>query len=188
MGEQSKDHCTARSTSISLNSSLVGKIPPPEQSGGGIILCMDTPEWDDYKPKEIELPKPIIPENILKDLTEFVQNALEKENKLMSITSDVLDQLYMEIGGDEETASLVISYIQRRHKWDVELLAERRDVDEVLYREHDLFDEHMWDKVMNTKAISDLHHEVWKLSQKYISRAIKEVLASDNGTSEEPAF
>ncbi len=188
MGEQSKDHRTARSTSISLNSSLVGKIPPPEQSGGGIILCMDTPEWDDYKPKEIELPKPIIPENILKDLTEFVQNALEKENKLMSITSDVLDQLYMEIGGDEETASLVISYIQRRHKWDVELLAERRDVDEVLYREHDLFDEHMWDKVMNTKAISDLHHEVWKLSQKYISRAIKEVLASDNGTSEEPAF
>jgi hypothetical protein len=188
LGEQSKDHRTARSTSISLNSSLVGKIPPPEQSGGGIILCMDTPEWDDYKPKEIELPKPIIPENILKDLTEFVQNALEKENKLMSITSDVLDQLYMEIGGDEETASLVISYIQRRHKWDVELLAERRDVDEVLYREHDLFDEHMWDKVMNTKAISDLHHEVWKLSQKYISRAIKEVLASDNGTSEEPAF
>ena len=149
---------------------------------------MDTPEWDDYKPKEIELPKPIIPENILKDLTEFVQNALEKENKLMSITSDLLDQLYREIGGDEETASLVISYIQRRHKWDVELLAERRDVDEVLYREHDLFDEHMWDKVMNTKAISDLHHEVWKLSQKYISRAIKEVLSSDNGTPEEPAF
>jgi hypothetical protein len=188
LGEQSKDHCTARSTSISLNSSLVGKIPPPEQSGGGIILCMDTPEWDDYKPKEIELPKPIIPENILKDLTEFVQNALEKENKLMSITSDVLDQLYREIGGDEETASLVISYIQRRHKWDVELLAERRDVDEVLYREHDLFDEHMWDKVMNSKAISDLHHEVWKLSQLYISRAINEVLRSDNGTPEEPAF
>ena len=52
---------------------------------------------------------------------------------------------------------------------------------------HNIFDEHMWDKVMNTTAISDLHHETFKLSQKYIARAIAEVLAKD-GTAEQPAF
>ena len=112
---------------------------------------------------------------------------MEKENELMSLTADVLDRLYREIGGEEETATLVISYLQRRHKWDMELLAERRDVDDILFREHNLFDEYMWDKVMNTNAISDLHHEVYKLSQTYIARAIREVLRKD-GAEEQPPF
>ena len=148
---------------------------------------MDEINWEDYNPKEIKLPNTSIPKNLFRELVEFLQNAMEKENELMSLTADVLDRLYQEIGGEEETASLVISYLQRRHKWDVELLAERRDVDDILFREHNLFDEYMWDKVMNTQAISDLHHEVYKLSQTYIARAIREVLRKD-GTEEQPAF
>ncbi len=146
-------------------------------------------EFYDQEPKheKIELPKLSIPKNLLRELIEFVQNALEKDEKQMSITSDYLDELYDTIENDDETATLVISYLQRRHKWDVELLADRRDVDEMLFKEHSLFDDHMWEKVMNTTAISDLHHEVWKLSQKYISRAIQEVLNKD-GTAEQPAF
>ena len=148
---------------------------------------MDEINWEDYNPKEIKLPNTSIPKNLFRELVEFLQNAMEKENELMSLTADVLDRLYQEIGGEEETASLVISYLQRRHKWDVELLAERRDVDDILFREHNLFDEYMWDKVMNTQAISDLHHEVYKISQTYIARAIREVLLKD-GAEEQPAF
>ncbi len=148
---------------------------------------MDEINWEDYYPKEIKLPDTSIPKDLFRELVEFLQNAMEKENELMSLTTDVLDRLYREIGGEEETATLVISYLQRRHKWDVELLAERRDVDDILFREHNLFDEHMWDKVMNAQAISDLHHEVYKLSQTYIARAIREVLRKD-GTEEQPAF
>jgi len=148
---------------------------------------MDEINWEDYNPKEIKLPDTSIPKDLFRELVEFLQNAMEKENELMSLTTDVLDRLYREIGGEEETATLVISYLQRRHKWDVELLAERRDVDDILFREHNLFDEHMWDKVMNAQAISDLHHEVYKLSQTYIARAIREVLRKD-GTEEQPTF
>ena len=148
---------------------------------------MDEINWEDYNPKEIKLPDTSIPKDLFRELVEFLQNAMEKENELMSLTADVLDRLYREIGGEEETATLVISYLQRRHKWDMELLAERRDVDDILFREHNLFDEYMWDKVMNTQAISDLHHEVYKISQTYIARAIREVL-SKNGTEEQPAF
>jgi hypothetical protein len=148
---------------------------------------MDEINWEDYNPKEIKLPETSIPKDLFRELVEFLQNAMEKENELMSLTTDVLDRLYREIGDEEETATMVISYLQRRHKWDVELLAERRDVDDILFRDHNLFDEHMWDKVMNAQAISDLHHEVYKLSQTYIARAIREVLRKD-GTEEQPAF
>lgn len=148
---------------------------------------MDEFNWEDYDPKEIKLPDRAIPKNLLREIVEFLHNAMERENKLVSFTEDTLDRLYREIGGEEETATLVISYLQRRHKWDVELLAERRDVDDILYREHNLFDEHMWDKVMNTTAISDLHHEVYKLSQTYIAKAIREALRKD-GTEKKPAL
>ena len=148
---------------------------------------MDEINWEDYNPKEIKLPETSIPKDLFRELVEFLQNAMEKENELMSLTTDVLDRLYREIGDEEETATMVISYLQRRHKWDVELLAERRDVDDILFRDHNLFDEYMWDKVMNAQAISDLHHEVYKLSQTYIARAIREVLRKD-GTEEQPAF
>ena len=149
---------------------------------------MEDSFWDDYEGEKIEFPPVAIPKDLLKELSNFVQNALAKENKLMSFTAEVLDELYRELGTEEEVcASHIVSYLQRRHKWDVELLAERKDVDEMLYTQHNIFDEHMWDKVMNTNAMSDLHHEVFKLSQTYISRAINEVLTKD-GTAEQPAF
>ena len=138
--------------------------------------------WDEFKGKKLELPPVSIPPNLLRELAEFVQNAMEKESRLMSMTVEVLDALYREIDNDDETASYIISYLQRRHYWDVELLAERRDVDEMLMKRHNIFDEHMWEND---------GHEVYKLSQKYIARAIKEVLSKD-GTAdrppEQPAF
>lgn len=143
--------------------------------------------WNEVVGKKIILPPVFIPENVLRQIAEFVQNAMEKENRLMSLTVEVLDALYRQIGNEDEAATYVVSYLQRRHHWDVELLAERRDVDDMLMKRHNIFDEHMWEKVMNTTAISDLHHEVYKMSQKYIARAIKEALAKD-GTAENPAF
>ena len=148
---------------------------------------MDESLWDDFIGKKIELPSTNIPKDLLRELSEFVQNALEKENKLVSLTAEVLDELYRQIDDDDIASSHIVSYLQRRHHWDVELLAERRDVDEMLMARHNIFDEHMWDKVMNTTAISDLHHETFKLSQKYIALAINEVLTKD-GTAEQPAF
>jgi len=148
---------------------------------------MDEDNWEELMGEKIELPPVEIPKDLLKQLSEFVQNALAKEDKLMSFTTEVLDELYREIGDEDISASHIISYIQRRHHWDVELLAERRDVEEMLMTKYNIYDEHMWDKVMNTTAISDLHHETFKLSQTYIARAIREVLAKD-GTAEQPAF
>lgn len=144
-------------------------------------------EEEAYEGQEIELPQSFLPQSLLEQLSSFIANheivlGLNQRETHMDLTTDLLDQLYSEIGNEELSATHVISYIQRRHKWDIELLAERQDIDEMLYREYDTFDEHMWEKVLNTEAISDLHSEVYKLSQIYILKAIKEVFKRDNKT------
>ena len=99
---------------------------------------------------------------------------------MTSLAKHTLDQLYDEIGSPDDAATTIISYIQQRHGWDVELLAERREVEEMLFRRHNKFDEKIWEKVLNTDAISDLHHETYKLSQTYIGYAIEEVLSEED--------
>jgi hypothetical protein len=37
----------------------------------------------------------------------------------------------------------------------------------------------MWAKVLNTEAFSDMHHEVFKVTQTYIARAVDEVMRKD---------
>jgi hypothetical protein len=61
----------------------------------------------------------------------------------------------------------------------MELLAERHDVDDALFTRYHTFDENMWAKVLNTEAFSDMHHEVFKVTQTYIARAVDEVMRKD---------
>lgn len=134
---------------------------------------------DEYEPHEIDLPEVFVHSNSLFELGFFLSNAIKREEEMSSLAREVLDRLYDEIGHDEDTASVIIGYIQRRHGWDVELLAERSEVDNILFQEHSAFDDEMWEKILNTDAISDLHHETYKLSQIFIRRAIKEVLRDE---------
>lgn len=130
--------------------------------------------------QEIILPVVRISENSLRELATFIAEAVAKETHMASVAKQYLDELYSEIGSPDEAATTIISYIQRRHGWDVELLAEKREVEEMLFKRFSRYDEDIWEKIMNTDAISDLHHEVYKLSQKYIAFAIDEVLNEED--------
>lgn len=143
----------------------------------------------DFYPEEINLPDVNVPASTLWEISMFIAQAMMEEERMASLTKRVLDELYEEIGSPDDAATTIISYIQQRHGWDVELLAEKREVEEMLFRRFSRFDEKMWEKVMNTDAISDLHHEVYKLSQVYIAYAIDEVLHEedlDDGGDEHP--
>lgn len=130
--------------------------------------------------EEIVLPSVQIPRDSLKELARFISEAVTKENQMASVAKQYLDELYGEIGSPDEAATTIISYIQRRHGWDVELLAEQREVEDMLFKRFNRYDEDIWAKVLNTDAISDLHHEVYKLSQEYIAKAIDEVLDEED--------
>ena len=135
--------------------------------------------WEELEPQPIELPPIPATRMTIYQISEFIANALERDEKQMGITKDYLDKLYEEIGNDEEAATMVISYVQQRHNWDMELLAERHDIDDALFTRYLTFDENMWAKVLNTEAFSDMHHEVFKVTQTYIARAVDEVMRKD---------
>jgi preprotein translocase subunit SecA len=90
---------------------------------------------------------------------------------------DYLDELIEDFG--DECVIPIISYIQRYMGWDMEILLEQSDVENFLMKNHSLFDEDMWLKVLNTKAINEFHSAVFRLSQTYLSDAVAEVLMKE---------
>lgn len=140
-------------------------------------------------PEEIQLPDVYVPASTLFEISSFIARAMEKEEQMASLVKRVLDELYEEIGSPDDAATTIISYIQQRHGWDIELLADKREVEDMMFQRFSRFDEEIWAKVLNTDAISDLHHETYKLSQTYIAYAIDEVLNEediDDGGHEHP--
>lgn len=136
----------------------------------------EQPEFEGGAPEELSLPEIDTPKGTIYELAAFIARAIDEEERMAALASDYLDKFYEEVGNDEEAASAVLSYIQSRHKWDVELLAEKVEVEQILYEDYSCFDEDIWDKVMNTNAIAELHHQVHNISVAYIKEAIEEVL------------
>ena len=75
-----------------------------------------------------------------------------------------------------------------RHKWQIELLAEKSEVEQILYETYSVYDDEIWEKVLNTDAISELHHQVHALSTTYIKEAIAEVVEGPEDEFEEDIF
>lgn len=136
----------------------------------------EQPEFEGATPEELSLPEIDTPKGTIFELAAFIARAVDEEERMAALASDYLDRFYEEVGNDEQAASAVLSYIQSRHQWDVELLAEKTEVEQILYEEYSYFDDDIWEKVMNTNAIAELHHQVHGISVAYIKEAIEEVL------------
>jgi hypothetical protein len=134
---------------------------------------------DDLNPEEVEFPHSELPKPILFELSQFIAAAVKRDMKTAKLVNHVLDQLYDAIGEDYAPTA-IMGYVARRHRWDIDIIAEGAEVENILLRDHSIFDDDMWAKVLNTDAISDLHHEVYKLGVQYMDRAINEVLLSEN--------
>lgn len=138
------------------------------------------PDEDIY---ELELPTELpVPHSALFDLFLFISNAREEDENSMSMIRHYLNELYDEYANefperDSETlASDIMNYLARRHKWEVELLWDKKETEEMLFRRYNTYDPHIWDKVQETKAVRDLHRAVYEVSQEYLRRALEEVV------------
>lgn len=136
-------------------------------------------------PEELSLPEVETPRSTIYELAAFIARAMDEEERMTALAKDYLDRLYAEFPSEEEAASAVLSYIQSRHKWDVELLAEKNEVEQILYEDYSCFDEDIWEKVLDTDAISELHHQVHNISVAYIKEAIEEVLDAADAEEED---
>lgn len=150
------------------------------------IVLMDErhPDFENgSEPEELRLPEIDISRSTLYEIGSFIARAMNEEERVTALAKDYLDKFYDEVGNAEQAASAIISYIQLRHKWEVELLAEKSEVEQILYESYSVYDDEIWEKVLNSEAFSELHHQVHNISTAYIKEAIEEVIGieqSDN--------
>ena len=113
-----------------------------------------------------EIPTPESLQNIFQVMSYMIEND-KKEDSLNDTVRDYLDELTEDFG--EDCIVPIMSYIQQFMGWDLEILVEQADVEDFLMKKYSLFDNDMWKKVLNTKAINELHQAVFRLSQTYLS-------------------
>jgi hypothetical protein len=77
--------------------------------------------------------------------------------------------------GDEALLELLVA-IDRKGRWETEIIAEQADVDNILMSKYGAFDDEMWEKIQDTKAWAEMHREVFTVSKKWIETAIDEVM------------
>lgn len=107
----------------------------------------------------------------------FMIDADNREEVMKKEIRDSLDSFYDEYG--DECTVPIISYVQQVMGWDLEILLDRSEVDNFLMKNYSLFDETIWQKVLKTRAINELHHEVFRISQTYLNDAVAEVLMKE---------
>jgi hypothetical protein len=111
-------------------------------------------------------------------VSQFFIEADRKEKRVNKEVSRLLDRLYEKHGEDQASISLM-NYIGAKMGWDIEILMEKFEVEDYLMNAHNIFDENIWRKVLGTSAMSDFRREVFSLSQTYLTRAVREVLAKE---------
>jgi len=111
-------------------------------------------------------------------VSQFFIEADRREKRVNKEVSRLLDKLYEKHGEDEVSISLM-NYIGTKMGWDIEILMEKYEVEDYLLGSHNIFDENIWRKVLGTSAMSDYRREVFALSQTYLTRAVREVLARE---------
>lgn len=91
-----------------------------------------------------------------------------------------MQAIYTKAGNDEEAASAIINYLSHRHKWSMEVLVEKKDVEEMFFSMFSHYDENIWAKFVGTQAMSDLYHEVYKLSREFIEIGLREIMSKES--------
>lgn len=132
---------------------------------------------------ELQLPEELpVPHTELAELFLFMSQAREEEDKTMSMVRHYMNELYDEYSTefperDSEMVGIeIVAYLCRRHKWNAELLWDRKDAEDMLFRRFNTYDPNIWAKIMETDALREMHRAVYQVSQKYLADAIEEVI------------
>lgn len=124
--------------------------------------------------EEIELPDVQEANSFIEMLSDFFIEADRKEKRAAIAVKRGLQGILENHGQPASIAA--IHLIQRFEGWDLEILLEKSDVEDYLMKVYDIYDDDIWDKVLNTQAMIDFRRRVYDLSQTYLAVAVQEVL------------
>lgn len=80
--------------------------------------------------------------------------------------------------GEEAVLDLMFA-IDRNMGWASEIVANRSEVDNILFDRYGAFDQHIWYKVQDTKAWAKMHRQVYKMTRRYLAAAVDEVVQGE---------
>lgn len=84
----------------------------------------------------------------------------------------------VETFGEESIIDLVCA-ADRAMGWSSEIIANRSEVENLMFERHGAFDDHLWQKVQQTKSWEKMHHQLYKMTKKYLVAAVDEVVQSE---------
>lgn len=133
-------------------------------------------DFDDDELEELDLPETEPTVSFL--VSQFFIEMDRKEKKVNHDVVRALDKLF-DKHGEDYTAVSVMNYLGRRKGWDMEILAEKHEVEDLLLNKYNIFDDGIWSKILGTEAMFDLRKKIFSLSQTYLDRAVLEVLGKE---------
>lgn len=152
-------------------------------------------EENDDDPTELDLPSELpVPHAHLYDLFLFMSKSNDEQDSVMNLIRYHMNELYDAFEDDfperdlETLGGDVVAYLCRRHKWNVELLWDRKDAEEMLFRKYNSYDPNIWEKIMETDSLREMHRSVYEVTQKYLSDAIEEVISPNNRKKRKQRF
>lgn len=84
----------------------------------------------------------------------------------------------VEMFGEESIVDLVCA-ADRAMGWSSEIVANRSEVDNLLFDKYGAFDDNLWTKVQQTKSWDKMHRQLYKMTRKYLASAVDEVVQSE---------
>ena len=87
--------------------------------------------------------------------------------------------------GEEAVVDLLYA-IDRNMAWATEIIANRDEVENILFERHGAFDHDIWNKVQETKAWGKMIRQVVKISKRYLGEAVDEVVLGELQDTQSP--
>jgi|APGre2960657404_1045060.scaffolds.fasta_scaffold07945_7 hypothetical protein len=112
-----------------------------------------------------------------KTISQFFIESDREERKMMYAVKNFVDD--MDDRYADNALNGIINYIQHKKGWATELIFERAEVDEVLFKRYDIYDEYAWEKILDSHAMYLFRERIFKLSRIYLDNAVHEVLAME---------
>ena len=114
-------------------------------------------------------------------LADFVANFIEGANDAEATYRKhycqmIVNKIHGEFGY-EGLCELMLT-MDKRAGWISDILIESPDLDEILFKKYNIYDDDIANKARETVAMQDFNGKIWRLRRKYSKLIVEEVMAN----------
>ena len=127
-------------------------------------------------PDEVEAREPSR-EELVNFISEFMASSLNVEQVYRAhLVETVAARIYDEFGQDG-MCDLMMK-IDERANWISDIIIEQRDLDDVMFKRHGVYDHQIVDKARKSESMLELNQKIWRLRKKYSRMIVDEIFGT----------